>query len=68
MASGTPVVLSDDAALREVAGDAGVYGPVAEALADRDRYRAAGLARAAQFSWRRTAELTVGTYRKVLAA
>ena len=68
MASGTPVVLSDDAALREVAGDAGVYGPVAEALADRDRYRAAGIARAAQFSWRRTAELTVGVYRKVLAA
>ncbi len=68
MASGTPVVLSDDPALREVAGDAGVYGPIAEALADRDRYRAAGLARAAQFSWRRTAELTVGAYRKVLAA
>ena len=45
---GTPVVLSDDPALREVAGDAGVYGPIAEALADRDRYRAAGLARAAQ--------------------
>jgi glycosyltransferase involved in cell wall biosynthesis len=68
MASGTPVVLSDDPALREVAGDAGVYGPVAEALADRERYREAGLARAAQFSWRRTAELTVGAYRKVLAA
>jgi alpha-1,3-rhamnosyl/mannosyltransferase len=68
MASGTPVVLSDDPALREVAGDAGVYGPVAVALADRERYRAAGLARAAQFSWRRTAELTVGAYRKVLAA
>jgi glycosyltransferase involved in cell wall biosynthesis len=68
MASGTPVVLSDDPALRAVAGDAGAYGPVAEALADRDRYRAAGLARAAQFSWRRTAELTVGAYRQVLAA
>ena len=68
MASGTPVVLSDDPALREVAGDAGVYGPVAVALADRERYRAAGLARAAQFSWRRTAELTAGAYRKVLAA
>ena len=68
MASGTPVVLSNDPALREVAGDAGVFGPVAEALADRDRYRAAGLARAAVFSWRRTAELTVGAYRKVLAA
>jgi alpha-1,3-rhamnosyl/mannosyltransferase len=68
MASGTPVVLSDDPALREVAGDAGVYGPIAEALADRNRYRAAGLTRAAQFSWRRTAGLTVGAYRKVLAA
>ena len=68
MASGTPVVLSDDPALREVAGAAGVYGPVAEALADRERYRMAGLARAAEFSWRRTAELTVGAYRKVLAA
>jgi hypothetical protein len=61
-------VLSDDPALREVAGEAGVYGPVAEALADRDRYRGAGLARAAQFSWRRTAELTVDAYRRVLAA
>ncbi|HEY1513478.1 MAG TPA: glycosyltransferase family 1 protein [Gaiellaceae bacterium] len=68
MASGTPVVLSDDPALREVAGDAGAYGSVADALAARDRHRAAGLERAAQFSWRRTAELTVGAYRKVLAA
>jgi glycosyltransferase involved in cell wall biosynthesis len=67
MASGTPVVLSDDPALREVAGDAGVYGSVAEALADRDRYRAAGLARAALFSWRKTAELTIGAYREVLS-
>ena len=67
MASGTPVVLSDDPALREVAGDAGAYGSVADALAARDHHRAAGLERAAQFSWRRTAELTVGAYRKVLA-
>jgi alpha-1,3-rhamnosyl/mannosyltransferase len=68
MASGTPVVLSDDPALREVAGEAGVYGSVQEALAERDRYRAAGLARAAQFSWRRTAQLTVDVYRRVLGA
>jgi len=68
MASGAPVVLSDDPALREVAGDAGVYGSVDEALAHRDRYRAAGLERAAQFSWRRTAELTVAAYRKVIGA
>ena len=49
-------------------GRRGRVRAVAEALADRDRYRAAGLARAAQFSWRRTAELTVAAYRKVLAA
>jgi glycosyltransferase involved in cell wall biosynthesis len=67
MASGTPVILSDDPALREVAGDAGVYGSVADALRDRDRYRAAGLERAKRFSWRRTAELTAEVYRKVLA-
>jgi glycosyltransferase involved in cell wall biosynthesis len=66
MASGTPVVISDDPALREVAGEAGVYGPVEDALKDRDRYRAAGLQRASQFSWRRTAELTVAAYRRVL--
>ena len=50
MASGTPVVLSDDAALHEVAGNAGVYGDlvegVATALAERERYARAGLARA----------------------
>src|SRR6476469_11174601 len=68
MASGTPVVLSDDPALRAVAGDAGVYGSVPDALAERDRYRAAGHERVARFSWRTTAELTVGAYRKVLAA
>jgi glycosyltransferase involved in cell wall biosynthesis len=67
MASGTPVVLSDDPALREVAGDAGVYGSVAEALAERPRYRELGLARAAAFSWRRTAELTVEAYRRLVA-
>jgi len=67
MASGTPVVLSDDPALREVAGDAGVYGAVADALRDRDRYRAAGLERAQRFSWEKTAELTAAVYREVIA-
>jgi glycosyltransferase involved in cell wall biosynthesis len=66
MASGTPVVVSDDPALREVVGDAAAPS-LEEALAHRDRYRAAGLARAADFSWRRTAELTAGVYREVLA-
>jgi glycosyltransferase involved in cell wall biosynthesis len=71
MASGTPVVLSDDPALREVAGDAGVYGDPAEAvrhvLADRERYRRAGLERAKLFTWERSAELTAQAYRAVLA-
>lgn len=69
MASGTPVVLSDDAALREVAGDAGVYGDLVsglrEVLADRARYAQAGLARAQQFSWETTARLTADAYRRV---
>ena len=67
MASGTPVVLSDDPALREVAGEAGVYGSVADALGDRERFRAAGLERAKLFSWERTAQLTADVYRKALA-
>jgi glycosyltransferase involved in cell wall biosynthesis len=71
MASGTPVVLSGDEALREVAGDAGVYGELADAvrraLADRERYVRAGLERAAQFSWEASARLTADVYRTVLA-
>ena len=74
MASGTPAVLSADAALREVAGDAAVYvedgdaaGAVRRALADRDRLAAAGITRAAQFSWAESARLTAEAYRRVLA-
>jgi glycosyltransferase involved in cell wall biosynthesis len=71
MASGTPVVLSDDAALREVAGDAGIYGDLADgvraALAERERYARAGLERAARFSWEASARLTADVYRRVLA-
>lgn len=67
MASGTPAVLSDDPALREVAGDAGCYGSLEDALANRDRYRAAGLERAQLFSWGRTAGLTAEVYREVLS-
>lgn len=66
MASGTPVVLSDDPALREVAGGAAAPD-VASALADRGRYRRLGLERAAQFSWEETARLTADVYRAVLA-
>ena len=66
MASGTPVVLSDDPALREVAGDAAAPD-VATALAERDRYAKLGLARAAAFSWEHSARLTADVYRAVLA-
>ena len=70
MASGTPVVLSDDAALREVAGDAGIYGDLAAgvqaALAERERYSRAGLQRASRYSWEESARLTADAYRSVL--
>ena len=66
MASGTPVVVSDDPALREVAGDAAA-ATVEDALADRERYRAAGLERARLYSWERTARLTADVFRAVLA-
>jgi len=75
MACGTPVVVSQDAALREVAGDAAVYAAngdyaaaVETALRDRERLVAAGLARAARFTWRETARLTADVYRSVLAS
>lgn len=73
MASGTPVVASDDPALREVAGDAAVYsdGDLAEAvrtaLADRDRLVGEGLERAKSFSWEETARRTLYVYREALA-
>jgi glycosyltransferase involved in cell wall biosynthesis len=71
MASGTPVVLSADAALREVAGDAGIYGDLGgglrRAVAERGRYAGAGLERAGLFTWEETARRTAEVYREVLA-
>jgi len=73
MASGTPVVASNDPAMREVAGDAAVFSDgdlaaaIREALAGRDRLAAAGLERAKAFSWEETARLTLDVYRKALA-
>jgi len=71
MASGTPVVLSGDEALREVAGDAGIYGDLASgvrtALDERERYAQAGLERAAHFTWQESARLTADVYRRFLA-
>lgn len=73
MASGTPVVAAPDTALVEVAGDAAVYadtddlpGAILRALERRDELRAAGLARASQFSWAEAARRTVEIYRELL--
>jgi glycosyltransferase involved in cell wall biosynthesis len=72
MASGVPVVATDEPALREVAGDAAAYsdGDLAEAvrtaLADRDRLVAAGLERVRAFSWEETARRTLAVYREAI--
>lgn len=80
MACGTPVVTSNSSSLPEVVGDAGLtvapHDPAgfAEALdrvlSDGDLaadLRERGLAQAARFSWRVTAERTLAAYREVLA-
>jgi len=80
MACGTPVVASNTTGLAEAVGDAGltVDPRNAEELADAvrrllddsalsDRLVAAGLARAAEFTWGRTAAATAAVYREVLA-
>jgi glycosyltransferase involved in cell wall biosynthesis len=79
MARGVPVATSGRASLAEVAGDAALMfdpeaeGSIAAALekllgdeALRERLRSAGSARAAEFTWERTAELTVESYRRAL--
>ena len=66
MASGTPVVVSRDPALREVAGDAAAPD-IATALAERDRFRRAGLERAQRFTWEEAARRTADVYRRVLS-
>jgi len=73
MACGTPVVARPDPALREVAGDAAVYADggdlaaaIRQAVAERERLAAAGLARAARFSWAESARRTLEVYREVL--
>lgn len=81
MACGTPVVVAAATSLPEVVGDTGLrvdpddVGGWAEALLavleDADaaaRMRAAGLARASGFTWRRTAERTWAIYRSVAGA
>ncbi len=76
MASGTPVVATTAGALPEVAGEAAILveegnapalaGGIERAIADRERLRAAGLARAARYSWAETARRTLEAYRELL--
>jgi glycosyltransferase involved in cell wall biosynthesis len=76
MASGTPVVATTAGAIPEVAGGAAVLvapgdpaafaAGIERALAERDRLVAAGLVRAAQFSWAETARRTLEVYRSLL--
>lgn len=79
MACGAPAIAANRAALPEVAGDAALLvEPEPEMLSEamkklandtelRTRLGIAGPKRAAGFTWQRTAELTVESYRKVLA-
>jgi glycosyltransferase involved in cell wall biosynthesis len=74
MASGTPVVATDEPALREVAGGAAVLvardelaAGVRRAVVDAPRLRAAGLDRARGFSWAGTARRVAAAYREALA-
>ena len=74
MVRGAPVVCSNRASLPEVAGDAAVLvNPedpadirrgIEQALGDPEPLRSGGLARAATFTWERTARLTAGAYRR----
>lgn len=81
MASGTPVLASHEASIPEVLGGAGMlldpHDPSAwrdaivrvvndESL--RDDLRGRGLARAATFTWQRTARLTLDVYREAVRA
>lgn len=78
MASGTPVIASNAAAIPEVVGDAGLLldphdGPrwtqamidIVNDAALRARLREAGVRRASEFTWERTARLTLDVYRRV---
>jgi len=69
MACGTPVVATNDPALREVGGEAAVYAEpgaladaVRRALAERETRARAGLERARLFSWDETARRAGAAY------
>jgi len=79
LACGTPVLASDNSSLPEVVGPAGILlapddeegwaaalREVIENRARREALIAAGLLRAAEFSWTRAAEQTLAVYRRVV--
>jgi glycosyltransferase involved in cell wall biosynthesis len=81
MARGCPVIVSDLPVVHEVAGDAAVYvdpadpsaiahaiGLVLDSAEKRERMSRAGLARAAGFSWERTAAATRDALLEVAAS
>lgn len=78
MACGAPVITSNHSSMKEVAGEAAVLveptsvrdmtkalARVAEDRSLREELSRRGLKRAAEFSWKRTAELTLDVYREV---
>ena len=78
MASGTPVLASRAASIPEVVGESGVLldpddprlwgDAIVRVISDpvlRARLRTDGLARAAMFTWERTARITLEIYRRV---
>ena len=80
MACGTPVIASRAASIPEVLGDAGVLldpddepgwaDAIAAVVNDewqKGRMRKAGLTRAKEFTWARTASITLDAYRRVAA-
>jgi len=81
MASGTPVLASHEASIPEVLGGAGLLLDARDVSAWREAIirivndealrgdlRARGLARAATFTWQRTARLTLNVYREAARA
>ncbi|HZL92892.1 MAG TPA: glycosyltransferase, partial [Vicinamibacterales bacterium] len=78
MASGTPVLASRAASIPEVVGESGMLldpddsrrwaDAIVDVITDpvlRARLRDDGLARAAMFTWERTARITLDVYRRV---
>jgi glycosyltransferase involved in cell wall biosynthesis len=79
MASGTPVIASNAGAIPEVLGDAGILldpddsagwtAAIVKVVTNEELRRglaASGRARAASFTWERTARMTMDVYRRVL--